>query len=235
MTETTDEARPPAAAENRAGDPVMRSALHHRHAALGATFERRGVWSVPSAYLSADSEVGALSTELGFADVSARGKVHLSGEVDGYIRSLTGSALEPLHTSPATSGGTVARLARDWALALLAPSAEAGVIRALDRQQTVGAMATDVTGAHSGFLVAGPLLNAFLARTVSSNVSGLVPGRCLATSWARIPAILVARDLPSPAVEIYVSSDQGRYAWEVLQRLAGIPVGWGALESWGWK
>ena len=235
MTETTEGAGPPIAAERRPGDPVMRTVLHHRHAVLGATFERRGAWSVPSAYQSADSELGALSTELGFADVSARGKVHLSGEVEGYIRSLTGAALEPLHTAPATSGGMVARLARNWALALLAPSAEAAVIRTLERQQTGGAMATDVTGAHSGFLVAGPLLEAFLARTVNGDLSGLIPGRCLATSWARIPAVLVARDLASPAVEIYVSSDHGRYAWEVLQRLAGIPVGWLALESWGWN
>jgi glycine cleavage system aminomethyltransferase T len=235
VTETTDEAPPLTAAEDRQADPVMRSTLHRKHAVLGATFERRGAWSVPSAYQSADSELGALSAELGFADVSARGKVHLSGEVDGYIRSLTGAALDPLQTAPAASGGTVARPARDWALVLLAPSEEAGVIRTLERQPTSAAMATDVTGAYSGFLVAGPLLEAFLARTVNADLSGLVPGRCLATSWARIPAVLVSRDLPSPAVEIYVSSDQGRYAWEVLQRLAGIPVGWLALESWGWK
>jgi glycine cleavage system aminomethyltransferase T len=213
----------------------MRSALHRKHAELGATFERRGAWSVPSAYQSADSEIGALGSELGFADVSARGKIHLSGEVDEYIRFLTGSVLDPFHTAPASSGGMVARLARDWALALLAPSAEADILGTLERQQTTRAMATDVTGAHSGFLVAGPFLEAFLARTVNGDLAGLVPGRCLATSWARIPAVLVSRDLSSPAVEIYVSADQGRYAWEVLQRLAGIPVGWLALESWGWK
>jgi glycine cleavage system aminomethyltransferase T len=235
VTETTDEARPLTSAEDRSDDPVMRSALHRKHAALGATFERRGAWSVPSAYQEADSEVGALSTELGFADISARGKIHLSGEVDAYIRSLTGSPVDPLHTAPASSGGMVARLARDWALTLLAPSAEADALRTLERQQTSGALATDVTGAHCGFLVAGPLLDAFLARTVNADLTDLVPGRCLATNWARIPAVLVARELPSPAVEIYVSSDQGRYAWEVLQRLAGIPAGWRALESWGWK
>lgn len=213
----------------------MRSALHRKHAALGATFEQRGSWSVPSAYQSADSEVGALGTTLGFADVSARGKIHLSGEVDGYIQSLTGSVLEPLHTAPASSGGLVARLARDWALALVPPSAEGDVLRALDQEQSDGALATDVTGALSGFLVAGPRLEEFLARTVTIDPAGLEPGRCAAASWARIPAVLVMKDLSETAVEIYVSSDHGRYAWEVLQRLAGIPVGWRALESWGWK
>jgi len=57
----------------------------------------------------------------------------------------------------------------------------------------------------------------------------------VAASWARIPAILVMKDLQEPAAEIYASSDYGRYAWGVLQSLAGTPVGWRALEAWGWK
>jgi hypothetical protein len=92
-----------------------------------------------------------------------------------------------------------------------------------------------VTGALSGFLVAGPRLDDLLLRTVAVDPAGLLPGGCVATSWARIPAVLVMQDLPAPAVEIYVSADYGRYAWEVLERLAGIPVGWRALEGWGWE
>ena len=215
--------------------PVMRSVVHRMHAALGATFEKRGAWLVPVVYGSVDQEIAALSGALGFADISARGKLHLSGAVDDQIRSLTGAALDPLHTAPVTTGGTIARIARDWALALLPPSTEGDALRSLKQHEAEGAMATDTTGALSGFLVAGPRLEEFLARTVTIDPAGLVPGRCAAASWARIPAILVMKDLPAPALEIYVSSDFGRYAWDALQRVAGTPVGWRALESWGWR
>jgi glycine cleavage system aminomethyltransferase T len=216
-------------------EPVMRSVMHRKHGALGATFEKRGAWSVPVVYGSGDQEIAALRSALGFADISARGKLHLSGAVDDHIRLLTGVALDPLHTAPLATAGAIARIARDWALALLGPSAEADALRALGPQQAEGAMATDVTGALSGFLVAGPRLEDFLARTVTIDPAELGPGRCAAASWARIPAIFVMKDLPEPAVEIYVSSDYGRYAWDVLQSLAGTPVGWQALETWGWR
>jgi glycine cleavage system aminomethyltransferase T len=216
-------------------EPVMRSVVHRKHAAAGAVFEKRGEWSVPALYGSIDLEVASLNETLGFADISARGKVHLSGAVDGHMRSLTGAVIDPLHSAAMTSGGTVARLARDWALALLAPSAEGGALDTLEQQPAGAAMATDVTCALSAFLVAGPRLEELLARTMIIDLSDLGPMRCTAAAWAHIPAVLVVKDLAEPAVEIYVSSDQGRYAWEVLQRMAGTPVGWRALESWGWK
>jgi len=177
----------------------------------------------------------AAHQQLGFADVSARGKLQLSGAVDHHVRFLTGNTLEPLHTAPVTSGGLLARIARDWGLALLEPSAERDVMLGLAERETDHALATDVTSALSGFLVAGPLLPEFLERTVHEDLSGVLAGRCAAASWARIPAVLVMKDLASPAVEIYVSSDHGRYAWEVLQRLGGTPIGWRALEQWGWR
>jgi glycine cleavage system aminomethyltransferase T len=215
--------------------PIMRSVVHRKHAAIGAVFESRGAWSVPALYGSVDQEIAALDAMLGFADISARGKLQLSGAVDDYLQTLTGGALEPLHTASIPSGGTVARIAPDWALALFAPSTEGKVIRALDQQRSAGAMATDVTGALSGFLVAGPRLEDFLARTITIDPADVRSGRCVTASWARIPATLVMKDLREPAIEIYVSSDHGRYAWEVLQRLAGTPVGWQALEAWGWR
>lgn len=235
MTGATAGARPKAEMDQDPRQPVMRSVVHRRHAAIGAAFEKRGAWSVPALYGSVDQEIAALSAMLGFADISARGKLHLSGAVDDYIQNLTGEALEPLRTAPVVSGGMVARIARDWALALLSPSAEGEVMRTLEQQQGEGAMATDVTGALCGFLVAGPRLEDLLARTVTIDLADLRSGRCATANWARIPATLVMKDLPEPAVEIYVSTDHGRYAWDVLQRLAGAPVGWRALEAWGWK
>jgi glycine cleavage system aminomethyltransferase T len=218
--------------------PVMRSAAHRAHKELGARFERRAAWEVPVTYTSVGDEAGPLQSTLGFADISARGKVHLSGAIDPMIRRLTRSTLEPQRTAAAGSGATVARLARDWALVLASASGEGGVMSALEPEPTTDAMATDVTSAMSGFLVAGPRIEEFFVRTLTIDPSELTAGRCTGATWARIPAVLVMRDLRAPAVELYVGSDYGRYAWETLGemcgRLGGSPVGWNALEAWGW-
>ncbi len=234
MTEAIAGSRASSGVHESTPRPIMRSVVHRKHAELGAQFEMRGSWSVPAVYASIDAEIAALRTTVGFADISARGTLHLSGAVDGYVSSLTGAKLDPLYAAAATSGGVVARLAGDWALALLAPSAEGAVMASLEQQQADGAMATDVTSAYSGFVVAGPRLDELLVRTLTVDPAGLLPGRCATASWARIPAILVIKESTVPAVEIYVSSDYGRYAWERLQEFAGAPVGWRALEAWGW-
>src|SRR4029077_15900645 len=144
MSETTTaRRRRRSATDELPPQPVMRSVVIRLHAAMHATFETRGAWTVPALYGSGDHEVAALNDSLGFADISARGKIHLSGAVDPLVRSLAGAPIEPLATAPIKSGGLVARLGRDWALALLAPSSEAGAMRSLEPTDSGAAMATD--------------------------------------------------------------------------------------------
>jgi hypothetical protein len=152
---------------------------------------------------------------------------------------MAGAAVEPMRTEAITSGGAVARVARDFALALFEPSAETDALTAIEGELTPDAMATNVTSAISGFLVAGPLLDQLFARSVSVNVKEIKPSRCLAVRWAQIPAILVVPTLATPMVEMYLGSEYGRYAWRTLLelsgRLGGIPAGWKSLESSGWR
>jgi glycine cleavage system aminomethyltransferase T len=231
--------KPPAGDEQVRKAPLMRSTAHRSHVALGATFEVRGVWEVPAAYGSEQQEAEAIRAGLAIADISARGKLHLSGSIDPLVRHMTGGALDPMHAAGMTSGGVVARVARDFALALLEPSAETAALTALEDQLTWDAMVTDSTSAMSGYLVAGPLIKELFARSLTVDVEEIQPGRCLAARWAHIPAILVVSKPAAPVVEIYVGSEYGRYAWRILLELAGklggIPVGWGSLESSGWR
>jgi aminomethyltransferase folate-binding domain-containing protein len=217
----------------------MRSAAHRSHTDLGATFEVRGAWEVPASYGSESRETEAMRAGLAVADISARAKLHLTGSIDALVRRMTGAAVDPMRTAAITSGGAVARVARDFALALFEPSAEADALAAVEGELTDDAMATDATSALSGFLVGGPLIKQLFARSLTLDVEEIQPGRCLAARWAHIPAILVASTPVMPIVEIYVGSEYGRYAWRTLlelgQRLGGIPVGWQALEASGWR
>jgi glycine cleavage system aminomethyltransferase T len=219
--------------------PVMRSAAHRSHVDLGATFEVRGAWEVPTSYGSEPAETEAIRNGLAVADISARGKLHLSGALDSLLSRMAGGEVEPIRTAAITSGGTVARIARDLALALFEPSAETDALAAIDAELTSDAMAANVTSAMSGFLVAGPMLDQLFARSMSVNVGEIQPGRCLAARWAQIPAILVVSTLAAPMVELYVGSEYGRYAWKTLldlsHRLGGIPAGWKSLDSAGWR
>lgn len=218
---------------------VMRSAAHKSHSDLGATFEARGVWEVPASYGSEPRETEAMRAGLAFADVSARGKLHLSGSIDALVRLMTRDAVEPMRTAAITSGGVVARVARDFALALFGASAETDALTAVERELTGDAMATDATSALSGFVVAGPLSKQLFARSLTIDVEEIQPGRCLAARWAYIPAIVVIPTTATPMVEMYVGSEYGRYAWRTLLELGekhgGIPVGWKSLESAGWR
>lgn len=54
---------------------VLRSAMHHRFAAAGATFERRGAWEVPVAV----PDEAARLERVGFADASSLPKFELRG------------------------------------------------------------------------------------------------------------------------------------------------------------
>ena len=217
----------------------MRSAAHRSHTDLGATFETRGAWEVPATYGSEPAESEAIRTGLAIADISARGKFHLSGAIDSLLSRMAGAEVEPMRTAAIASGGTVARVARDLALALFEPSAETDALAAIDAELSLDAMATNVTSAISGFIVAGPMLDRLFARTMTVNVEEIQPGRCLATRWAQIPAILIVSTLATPMVEMYVGSEYGRYAWRTLldlsHKLGGIPVGWKSLESAGWR
>jgi glycine cleavage system aminomethyltransferase T len=128
----------------RAWDPgdgvTLRSAMHERFRAAGATFARRGAWLVPAAVPGEPERL----TRVGFADASHLGKVELRG-------------------GEAPAGGpdraVVAAGPGRW-LVLCHPGARAGVVAEADGR----ALAADLTGAWSLLVLAGPEAGRLLRR-----------------------------------------------------------------------
>ncbi len=236
MTETAGAATglpPSRSAPSR--PPLMRSPVRRLHSEAGATFEVRGTWEVPASYGEPARELLRFRSGLGVADITARGKVHLSGAVEPLVARLVPGGVEPQRIGAIGSGGHLARLGRDWALALTGPSAESGLIGELEAAASDGAMATDMTSGLAGFLVTGPGLGGLLERTLRLDQREVQPGRCLGAKWARISALLLVTELESKAVEIYVGAEYARYAWRTLIELGAVPAGWRTLDALGWK
>jgi len=71
--------------------------LHDHHQALGATFQPNGDWETPTHYGNPPSEYEALHTNAGLADLSLRGRVHVTGEDrTTWLQSIVSQDILPL-------------------------------------------------------------------------------------------------------------------------------------------
>lgn len=209
--------------------PVARSPVHHLHEKLGATFRREGAFDLPAAYGDPEGERRAIREGLAVVDVTARGKVDLRGPVDDVLARL-----------PSAPDLLRARLSARWALLLSSPARSDACLRAAEAAAGAEGMATSATSLYAAFALAGPRVPDLLARLTAFDLGSLPAGAAAGTQLARISAILLRRDLPLPVIEVLVSSEYGRYAWETLLQaghtLEARPVGWDALlaEGWSW-
>lgn len=77
--------------------------LHARHQARGATFVERAGWAVPAHYGDPVAEHLAVRRGAGLADLSARGKLWLSGEDrQSFLHSLLSNDIQGLHPGQGT-------------------------------------------------------------------------------------------------------------------------------------
>ena len=205
--------------------PTMRVPAHRIHADLGAKFELLADWEVPVSYGTPAAEVESLTSSIGVADITPRGKLDVRGAVDGVL-------------GPDLVGILRARISATWALVLTEVGGADGRIEDLQARAATAAMVTDATHLYAGFLLAGPLVPEALARLASIDARSLAGGAAVGAPLTDVRAILVARDVPSTFVEAYVDSEHGRYVfetlYEVVRGLGGRAVGWGPLRDWGW-
>lgn len=213
-----------AAAVAPAMEAVMRSPVHHHHVALGARFIREAGWEVPAGYAPIDAERAVLRGGLAIADITARGKADLRGAIDDLRARL-----------PLPVDAVFARVTPTWAVVLGAPGAVQTWIGEAEEAADESTMITDATSVYAGFALVGDRVGDLLSRLTAVDLSHVEPGAALGAQLLKVPSIVVRGDR---AVEVYVGSEYGRYAWESLLTIGhplGLePVGWEALRAEGW-
>jgi len=206
-------------------EAVMRSPVHHHHVARGARFVRESRWDLPAGYAAIDAERRIIRDGLAIADITARGKADLRGSI-GDLRARV----------PLPVDSVFARLSPTWALCLTPPGAIEGWIPDAEEAAGESTMVTNATSVYAGFVVLGSQVPALLNRLTALDLSRIEPGMAVGTQVVKVPGLVVRGE---GAVEVYVGSEYGRYAWESLLTIGhplGLePVGWDALRAEGWK
>jgi glycine cleavage system aminomethyltransferase T len=206
--------------------PIMRSPISRLQAELGARFEREAGWELPASYGDPHEERALLRSRIAVADVTARSKLDLRG------RSPSGTAFD-------VDGELVARVSADWTLLLGPPRSVVERIVELEALLGDGGLVTDATHLFAGYILGGPRLPDAMARLTGWDIATLVPGSAAGAPIAEVRAVIVARDLAIPMIEIYVATEFARFVWRailrVVQGLGGGAAGWEALRAEGWR
>jgi aminomethyltransferase len=205
--------------------PVRRSPVARAHVEQGARFEAEGGWEVPASFAGPGEERDLMREAVGLADVSARGKLDLQGEIDDLVAD--------------PGGAVVARIGPAWAMLLTQPGGEAAVLERCEAAAGRSTMVTDATHLFAGFALLGPRTPDVLARLTSWDPATLVPGDATGAPLAGVRAVVVRGQGDPSVVEAYVGTESARYVWETLldavRGLGGGPIGIRALRAEGWR
>ncbi|MEP6972892.1 MAG: hypothetical protein ABI869_01970 [Actinomycetota bacterium] len=195
------------------------------HQANGAMTQVVDGAEVVRSYGDTDEERGILTGAVGLADITVRGKIDVRGRIDGVVESV--------------ADDVVARIAEDWTLVFRPPGPVTERVISMATRAGHDAMVTDVTHLYAGFALAGPGLPDVIARLSSWDPATLQPGDAAGAPIVDVRAIVLRRQISLPFLEIFVAMEFARYAWrsisDVVERLAGGPVGWDALHEQGWR
>ena len=206
--------------------PVRRSPAARLSSRRGAVFVEEAGWEIPASYGDDDAaERAAIRDGVAIADITARAKVDIRGDLPDEIFGPAGSI--------------VARISREWALVLGEPNAEADLVRAVEPLAGPRTMVTDATHLFAGFALAGPRLGEVIERATSWDLATLARGEATGAPIADVRALMVRRDVAPDVLEVYMATELARYVWETLAGivgdLGGAPVGWQALRAEGWR
>jgi sarcosine oxidase subunit alpha len=215
--------------------PVRRTALHERHASLGARWIDMGDWKRPLHYGDVEAECRAVRNAAGIIDVSTLGKLDVLGSGAGaYLDWLHPNRFSDMKVGRVRyramlddagivlDDGTVARLGDERFFV----STTTGNLDAVDQWLSwwlAGSdrdvSVTDVTSQYAAINLAGPRSRDVLARLTDADVSReampyLVAAEC---EVAGVPAIILRIGFVGElGYEIHVPADVGAHVWDSL-------------------
>ncbi len=227
--------------------PVRRSAMHHKHVALGAAMVERVGWQRPARYTSVEQEVRQLRSKAGLCDVSPTGKLSLLGDLIESFLSAAFPGLAPPDVGAvrrhdlAGWGGldsvVLARLARDEIMVLASSGQAAPLSEALVETPGRCAHAVDLTSALAGIRITGPCSRLLLAGVTEFDLAPetFPDMSCAQTRTAEIHCILLRQDSGElPSYELYFGREYGEYMWDALleagEEYGALPVGFEAMS-----
>jgi glycine cleavage system aminomethyltransferase T len=199
---------------------LRRSALHHLLVAAGARMRVVRGWEQAESFGDREAEARDLRDGVVLADLSAQ---HLVLAQAHDLAAWLPAAPEVGSVTLVANSGAAVRCCR-----LTGDSALFTSALPLELPPAPGACGhvTDLTSGRTIIAVAGPrsldLLRA--ATRVDLRERALPDRRCLQTSVARVPAVILRFDRREvPVYEVLVPRDYGEYAWEALFD-AGVPA-----------
>lgn len=219
--------------------PVKRTALHHRHVALGARMMNLGDWKRPEYYTSVDDEVRAVCESVGIIDVGTLGKLEVRGrDAVRLLERVYTNRFGDLAVGRVRYGvvcdesgiilddGTFCRLAEDhffltttsggteameeWLKSWSVPSAPGQEIDAYVTNVTAGLCAVNVAGPRAREVVQ-PLTDLDLS---PSAFRYLAAGNGVV---AGVPALLLRIGFVGElGYEIHYPAEYGEHVWDAL-------------------
>lgn len=218
--------------------------LHHRHAALGASFTDFGGWLMPVRYTSDLAEHHAVRTAAGLFDISHMAEFEVTGSVAGEcLDAALASRLSTLTVGKAKyslvladDGGIiddviVYRLAEERFLIIANAGNRAAVWAALqERAEGWDAEVRDLTDDYALLAVQGPAAVSVLAATTGLSAAGVALAETAYYAWtagefAGAP-LLIARTgyTGEDGFELMVPVGAAEALWDALLT-AGEPLG----------
>ena len=209
--------------------PVALSALHRKHAALGAVMVDRDGWQVPARYAPPQDEVARLSGSVGLADFSPAAKLNVQGDgVDSLLAEgfEAKERLEVGRMSLVRLAGlgpgqtfTTARLAHDELLVLGPPGSAPAILEHMTDRPDGCVHFVDVTSGFASVAITGPRARRLLARATELDLreSRFPDMSCAQGKVVEIECVVLRHDVGDLlGFELHFSRDYAEYVWDSL-------------------